>query len=67
MGIARMLWFDYCWFDNDRDRFTVPETIALITLQATADRTVVNSPTFRVGTARSRTRIDAFLVDTSAV
>ena len=46
---------------------TIPETIALEALGAAADRAVVDNPTVCVGTAGSRTRIDAFLIDTRAI
>jgi hypothetical protein len=45
----------------------VTESVALKTLNATTDRAVVNDPTVCVGGARSRTRIDAFLVNARAI
>ena len=52
---------------NNGSRSAISETIALEALGTTADRAVVDNPTVCVGTAGSRTRIDAFLIDTRAI
>jgi len=52
---------------NDRGRSTVPKCVALVSVNATTNGTVINDSTVCVRAAGSRARVYASLIDTGAI